>query len=121
MLDVRYVCGSFTQPNCCQVEIMVMVRLLLLHGAFLVVTLALYTCVTCFFVILASAYTYAGPLSLQQNGVYTVVITSGCVDLHNAHAPHTVSGAELWLLSLIHEQLLVRIVQQHNALACSKQ
>ena len=80
MLDTRYVCGSFSCPNCFHYEIVVMVRLLLLHGAFLVVTLSLYTCVRCFCVITASAYTHTGPVSLKQNGVYTLVITSCCTD-----------------------------------------
>ena len=63
----------------------------------------------------------ARPLSLKQNDVYTLVITSGCIDLHTAHTPHNGSGAELLLFSLIHDQRLVRTVQQHNAFACSKQ
>ena len=41
--------------------------------------------------------------------------------LSAAHTPHIGSGAELLLLSLIHDHWLARIVQQHNALVCSKQ
>ena len=44
------------------------------------VTSSLYTSVTCYCVTTASAYTSAGPLSLKQNGVCTLVITSGCTD-----------------------------------------
>ena len=42
-----------------------------------------FTCalrVMCCCVIFASAYTSAGPLSLVHNGVFTLVITSGCTD-----------------------------------------
>ena len=75
----------------------------------------------CYCVITASAYTSAGPLRLKQNGVYTLVITSGCTGCPLRHTRHIGSGAELLFLSLIHDQRLVRIVQQQNALACFKQ
>ena len=38
-----------------------------------------------------------------------------------AHISHIDSGAELLLFSLIHDQRLVRTVQQQNTLACFKQ
>ena len=41
--------------------------------------------------------------------------------LPTAHPAHIGSGAELLFLSLIHDKQLVRIVQQHNELACFKQ
>ena len=75
----------------------------------------------CYCVITASAYTSAGPLSLKQNGVVTFVITSGSTDLHTPVTHHIGGGAQLLLLSLVHDQRLVRIVQQQNALASSKQ
>ena len=71
------------------------------------VTCSLYTCVMCDCVISASAYTSAGRLSLKQNGVF-----------HICH--HIGSGAELLLLSLIHDKQLVRTVQRPNMLPCSK-
>ena len=79
----------------------------------------MFTCalVSCFYcAISASACTSAGPFSLKQNGVFTYVITSGCTDLHTAHSTFIGSGAELLLISLIHDQPLVPIVQQHNTL-----
>ena len=45
-----------------------------------VVTFSLCTCVMCYRVITAPAYTSAGPLSLKQNGVFTFFITSGCTE-----------------------------------------
>ena len=41
--------------------------------------------------------------------------------LPTADIAHIGSGAEFLLLSLIHKQRLVRIVQQHDTLACFKQ
>ena len=52
------------------------------------VTFSLNTCVMCYRVITAPAYTSAGPMSLKQNGVSTFLITSGCTDLHTGHKPH---------------------------------
>ena len=40
----------------------------------------------------ALAYTFAGPLCLKQNGVFTFVTTSGCTDQHTAHSHHIGSG-----------------------------
>ena len=51
-------------------------------------TSSLYTCVMCYCVITAPAYTSAGLLSFKQNGVFTFVITSGCTDSHTAHSNH---------------------------------
>ena len=51
-----------------------------------VVTCSLYTCIMCYCVISASAYTSAGPVSLKENGVFTFVSTSGCTDWHTAHS-----------------------------------
>ena len=42
----------------------------------------------CYCVISASVYTSAGPLSLKQNGVFTLVVTPVCTDLHTAHISH---------------------------------
>ena len=39
-------------------------------------------------VIFASAYISAGSSSLKQNGVFTLVITSGYTDLRTAHSTH---------------------------------
>ena len=44
------------------------------------VTSSLYNCVICYCVTTASAYTYSGSLNLKQNGVDTLVVTSGCTD-----------------------------------------
>ena len=51
------------------------------------------TRVICCRVSTALAYTFAGPLSLKQNGVFTCRTTSGCTDQHTAHSPHIGSGA----------------------------
>ena len=47
----------------------------------------------CYSVIFASPYTSASPLSLKQNGVFTLVTTSGYTDLHTAHSTHIRNGA----------------------------
>ena len=48
----------------------------------------------CCCVVSASVYTSAGPLSLKQNGVFTLVITSGCTDsAHTAHSTHNCEAA----------------------------
>ena len=52
-----------------------------------------FTCVICYSVSTALAYTSAGPLSLKQNGVFTLVITSGYTDPHTAHSTHIRSKA----------------------------
>ena len=51
------------------------------------------TRVVCYRVSTAVAYTFAGPLSLKQNGVFTYHTTSGCTAWHTAHSPHIGSGA----------------------------
>ena len=43
----------------------------------------------CYSVIFASAYTSAWPLSLKQNGVFTLVTTSAYTDSHTAHSTHS--------------------------------
>ena len=49
--------------------------------------------VICYCVIFASSYASAGPLSLKQNCVFTLVITWGNSDPHTAHSTHIGSGA----------------------------
>ena len=49
------------------------------------VTFSLNTCVMCYCAITAPAYTSPGPLSINQNGVFTFVITSGYTHVHTAH------------------------------------
>ena len=51
------------------------------------VTFSLYTCVICYRASTAPAYTSAGPLSLKQNGVDTLVIT----DSHTAHTEEVIA------------------------------
>ena len=44
------------------------------------------TRVICYRVSTALTYTFAGPLSLKQNGVFTHHTASGCTDEHTAHS-----------------------------------
>ena len=73
----------------------------------------------CYFVITASAYTSAGPLSLKQNGVFTFVMTSGCIDLHTPHISPTFS-VQLALQQVVvsrhpmYRQLSGQFDQPHN-------
>ena len=48
----------------------------------------LCTRVICDRVSTALACTFAGPLTLKQNCVFTIVTTSGCIDQHTVHSPH---------------------------------
>ena len=80
----------------------------------------LCTCVMCYCVITASAYTFAGPLSLKQNGVYTLVITSGCADCPLRTLPTLIADLSYFSFHCSTTSGFVRIVQQQNGSICDR-
>ena len=76
--------------------------------------------VSCVIVSLLHLRTLLQGLRLSSKTVFAHLSSIGLHRLSASHPDSHCSGAELLLFSLIHDQRLVRIVQQHNELACSR-